>query len=65
MTSKEYVEGKERKKVIDDLIKLANIPEEEYSKMSFKEKQAVFRAKSKLCNVFHRGGTYIKKKEVK
>lgn len=65
MTSKEYVEGKERKQEIDDLIKLANTPEEEYSKMSYKEKQAVFRAKNKLCKFLFRGGTYTKRKVVK
>lgn len=61
MTSKEYLKSKE----MADVIKLANTPEEELAKMSYKEKQAVFRAKSKLCNVFHRGGTYIKRKEIK
>lgn len=61
MTSKEYLKSKE----MTDVIKLANTPEEEYSKMSFKEKQAVFKAKNKLCKVFHRGGTYTKRKEVK
>ena len=61
MTSKEYLKSKE----MADVIKLANTPEEEKEKMSYKEKQAVFRAKSKLCNVFHRGGTYIKRKEIK
>lgn len=61
MTSKEYLKSKE----MADVIKLANTPEEELAKMNYKEKQAVFRAKSKLCNVFHRGGTYIKRKEVK
>lgn len=47
---------------ISKLKEIADVPEEEIAKMSYKEKQAVYRAKSKLCNVFHRGGTYRKAK---
>ena len=61
MISEEYLKHKK----IEELKKIADVTEEELAKMSYKEKQAVFRAKSKLCNVFHRGGTYIKRKEVK
>lgn len=61
MMSEEYL----KRKKIEELQKVADVTEEELAKMSYKEKQAVFRAKSKLCNVFHRGGTYIKRKEVK
>lgn len=58
MMSEEYL----KRKKIEELKKIADVSEEELSKMNYKEKQAVFRAKSKLCNVFHRGGTYIKRK---
>lgn len=61
MISEEYLKYKK----IEELKKIADVSEEELSKMNYKEKQGVFRAKSKLCKVFHRGGTYIKRKEVK
>lgn len=58
MISEEYLKHKK----IEELQKIADVTEEELAKMSYKEKQAVFRAKSKLCKVFHRGGTYTKRK---
>ena len=51
-----------REKKIEKLKEVADVSEEELSKMNYKEKQAVYRAKSKLCKVFHRGGTYVKNK---
>ncbi len=56
------MEEKLKREKIEELIKIANTPEEELSKMSFKEKQKVFSAKNKLCKVFYRGGTYVNRK---
>ena len=59
MKTEEFLKNKK----IQELSKLANTPEEELSKMSYKEKQKVYRAKNKLCHVIHRGGTYRKVKK--
>lgn len=61
MISEEYLKVKKTEK----LKLLANPPEEEFAKMNYKEKQAVYRARNKLCKVFHRGGTYVKRKDRK
>ena len=61
MISEEYLKHKK----IEELQKIADVSEELLSKMSYKEKQAVFRAKNKLCKVFFRGGTYTKRKVTK
>lgn len=45
------MQGYLREKKIKELLELANTPDEELEKMNYKEKQAVYRAKSKLCNV--------------
>ena len=60
MTSKEFMEQKEKAKQLDETFKLAYPTEEELSKMSYKEKQAVYKAKNKICKVFHKGNTYRK-----
>lgn len=61
MISEEYL----RNKKLQELEKIANVSEEELSKMNYKEKQQVYRAKSKLCKVFYRGGTYVKNETTK
>ena len=58
MISEDYL----RQKKTEELKKIADVSKEEISKMNYKEKQAVYRAKNKLCKVFHRGGTYRKDK---
>lgn len=46
------------------LVELANMSEKELSKANYKEKQAHYRAKSKLCKVFYNEtGPYTKKEE--
>lgn len=65
MSLEQMVRNQQKSQQLKELVELAETPEEELSKMNYKEKQKVFRAKSKLCNVFHRGGTYTKRKEVK
>ena len=52
-----------RNKQLKELVELANMSETELSKASYKEKQAHYRAKSKLCKVFYNEtGPYIKKR---
>lgn len=58
MISEEYL----RNKKTQELIEIANTPDDKLEKMNYKEKQAVYRARTKLCKVFHRGGTYVKPK---
>ena len=58
MISEEYL----RNKKTQELIKIANTPDDKLEKMNYKEIQAVFRARTKLCKAFHRGGTYVKPK---
>lgn len=59
MKSEEYLKNKK----IQEISKIANTPEEELSKMDYKGKQKVYRAKNKLCRVFYRGSTYRKDKK--
>lgn len=61
MISEEYLKHKK----IEELQKIADVTEEELTKMNYKEKQQVYRAKSKLCKVFYRGGTYDKNETTK
>lgn len=61
MISEDYL----REKKIEELKKIADVSEDNLAKMSYKEKQAVFRAKAKICKVFFRGGTYTKRRAVK
>jgi len=49
---------------LEELIELADISDEELKKLNYKEKQAHYRAKTKLCKVFYNGnGPYRKKEE--
>ena len=50
--------------MIQELINLANTSDKDLSKMNFKEKQKVFKAKNQLCNKFWDSskGTYVKPK---
>ena len=59
-----YGEDARRQKKLSELVKLANTPEKKIEKMSFKEKQKVYAAKSKLAKTFWNSdkGTYIKSK---
>lgn len=58
-----------RMKKAEDTIKLANTPDKDIEKMDYKQKQKVFKAKSKVMKIFHvskgkndKGITYIKQK---
>lgn len=55
---------KDEKEKLQKLIDLANTPDEEIEKMSFKDKQKVFKAKNQLCHKCWDSskGTYIKPK---
>jgi len=49
---------------LKELVELANMSEKEISKANYKEKQAHYRAKAKLCKVFYNEtGPYIKRKK--
>lgn len=43
--------AQEHQEKLESLIELANTPDDELKKMTFKEKQKVFNAKNKLCRV--------------
>jgi len=53
----------EKRKKLEDKIKLANSTEKEIAKMDYKEKQKYYKAKASLGKIFHQKGTY--KKEIK
>ena len=59
-----------KRKKIEEMIKITNISEEEFEKLDFKGKQKYFKAKNKLCKISFvskdkngRGITYVKPKE--
>lgn len=56
---------KTRSEKLQELIDLANTPDEEIQKMSFRDKQKVFKAKSQLCHKCWDSskGTYVKPKK--
>lgn len=56
---------KTRSEKLQELIKLANTSDKDLSKMSYKEKQKVFKAKNQLCNKVwdSSNGTYVKPKQ--
>lgn len=56
---------KTKSEKLQELIDLANTPDEEIQKMSFKDKQKVFKAKSQLCHKCWDSskGTYVKPKK--
>lgn len=44
-----FDKDKDKKEKLEELINLANTPEEELEKMNFRDKQKVYKAKNKLC----------------
>ena len=59
-----------RQKKLDKLLKITNISDKQLSKLSYKEKQQYYKAKSKLCTISFvsrdkegKGITYRKSKE--
>ena len=56
---------KTKSEKLQELIDLANTPDEELKEMSFKDKQKVFKAKSQLCHKTWDSskGTYVKPKK--
>ena len=44
-----FDKDKDKKEKLEELINLANTPEEELEKMTFRDKQKVYKAKNKLC----------------
>lgn len=52
---------KDKQEKLTELISLANTSDKKLSKMNYKDKQKVFKAKSNLCKLFHNSskGTYI------
>lgn len=56
---------KTKSEKLQELIDLANTTDEEIQKMSFKDKQKVFKAKSQLCHKCWDSskGTYVKPKK--
>lgn len=56
---------KTKSEKLHELIDLANTPDKEIQKMSFKDKQKVFKAKSQLCHKCWDSskGTYVKPKQ--
>lgn len=62
----------EKQKKLDEMIKLANLPEKKVEKLDYKTKQKYYRAKNKLGTIIHtsrdkngKGITYVKPKEKK
>ena len=64
MTGKELLESSKtykHTKKLEELIKYANTSDKKLEKMSYKEKQKVFKAKNSLCNLAwnsSKNGTY-------
>lgn len=63
--------NKDKVNKLNEFIELANTNDKQLSKMNYKDKQKVFKAKSKLCKLVFvsndkkgKGKTYIKPKEV-
>lgn len=44
-----FDKDKDKKEKLEELINLANTPEEELEKMNFRDKQKVYKAKNRLC----------------
>lgn len=44
-----FDKDKDKKEKLEELINLANTPDEELEKMNFRDKQKVYKAKNKLC----------------
>lgn len=44
-----FDKDKDKKEKLEELINLANTPEEELEKMNYRDKQKVYKAKNRLC----------------
>lgn len=60
MSLEQMVRNQQKSQQLKELVELAETPEEELSKMSYKDKQKVFRAKNKIFKRKYIGGTYVK-----